>query len=89
MATQNQALILRDREGNLYAIPQAQLEAARVPADQQRALQQALDDEVSGYIGLYIPPQPWPNPVTVLPYLPVALPPFESPYAPPPDPRFQ
>jgi hypothetical protein len=84
MSTENQALILRDREGNYYVIAPAELEAARVPADQQQALEQALADEVSGYIDNMILTRPWPYPVTVLPYPPVALP--YPPFPPTPGP---
>ena len=45
-----QALILRDVAGSYYVIPPAVLEANRVPADQQQALRETLDGEVSGYI---------------------------------------
>jgi hypothetical protein len=55
MPTQNQALILRDQQGTFYVIPPEAVEAGRVPADKQQALQQALSGEVSGY-GVFFSP---------------------------------
>jgi uncharacterized protein YbjQ (UPF0145 family) len=55
MAMQNQALILRDQQGTFYVIPAEAVEAGRVPADKQQALQDALSGEVSGY-GLFFSP---------------------------------
>ena len=51
-----QALILRDVAGSYYVIPPAVLEANRAPADQQQALQETLDGEVSGYIAYLTTP---------------------------------
>lgn len=49
-----QALVLRAVDGTYYVVPPAVLEANRVPAEQQPALQQAVESEVSGYIA-YLP----------------------------------
>ncbi len=82
MAAQDQALIIRDSEGNYYVIPPAVLAASRVPAD---ALPER-EEEVAGYIAYvnnpayianpnntpamvyYGPYQPW----LPLPYPPVS-----------------
>lgn len=58
MATEEQALILRNTEGQFYVIPPAVLAARRVPAEQQPA----GADEVAGYIA-YLP-SPGSTPVT-------------------------
>jgi hypothetical protein len=51
MTMQNsQVVILRDTEGTFYLLAPAVLEAGRVPADKQQALQAALSGEVSGYL---------------------------------------
>jgi hypothetical protein len=60
MAIEEQALILRDREGQFYVIPQAVLAARRVPAEQQATGM----DEVAGYIASLGPASPGSPPIT-------------------------
>jgi uncharacterized protein YbjQ (UPF0145 family) len=55
MASQNQALILRDQKGDFYVITAEAVQAGKVPADKQQALQQAMGGEVSGY-GFFFSP---------------------------------
>ena len=52
---QNQALILRDQQGDFYVIPAEAVEAGKVPADKADQLQSALGSEVSGY-GFFFSP---------------------------------
>jgi len=51
----SQSLILRDQQGNFYVISPQAIEAGKVPADKQQALQSALGGEVSGY-GFFFSP---------------------------------
>ncbi len=55
MPTNDQAIILRDGEGNFYVISGAALQAGKVPADKVGAIQQAMGGEVSGYGAFFSP----------------------------------
>src|SRR5947199_401266 len=55
MPTQPQALILRDQQGDFYVITAEAVQAGKVPADKQAALQSALSGEVSGYGAFFSP----------------------------------
>jgi hypothetical protein len=45
-----QALILRDGEGNFYAISGELIDKSRVTEEQKQALEQALKGDVSGFL---------------------------------------
>ena len=52
---QNQALILRDQQGDFYVVTPQAIEAGKVPADKAQQLQSVLGAEVSGY-GFFFSP---------------------------------
>jgi hypothetical protein len=49
MANENQVLILRDGDGNMYLISGDALTAGKLPADKKAVLEQALSGDVSGF----------------------------------------
>jgi uncharacterized protein YbjQ (UPF0145 family) len=51
----NQALILRDQQGDFYVVTPQALEAGKVPADKAQQIQSILGGEVSGY-GFFFSP---------------------------------
>ena len=49
MANENEVLILRDSDGNVYLISANAIEAGRVPDDKKTVLEQALTGDVAGF----------------------------------------
>ncbi len=51
----NQALVLRDQQGDFYVVTPQALQAGKVPADKAQQIQSILGSEVSGY-GFFFSP---------------------------------